>query len=97
MQNKNTNKIVLGAIIGGLVGGSLYYFLHRGNHKPLLNKIGQAISDMGDIVEESRVDNTGDAIEEIEKTIPKADHVIHNVLTWVATGISLWHKFKKGN
>ncbi len=101
MQSKKdeSNKIILGVVIGAVVGGSALYLwnsVHK-DQKPILNKIGRAISDMGEILENSAVDNSGDAIDRIEKSLPKGDSTINNVLNWVATGINLWNKVKKGD
>lgn len=97
MQNKDTNKIVIGAIIGGILGGTVLYLLNsHNNDKPLLNKIVGALSEIGETFEESRVEDTDEAIDDIEKTIPKGDNVVANALTLIATGINLWNKFNKG-
>lgn len=96
MQNKDdTTKILLGALIGGVIGGTAFYLLHS-HQKPVLSKIAQAISEMGEVLDESRVETPKEALDEIGKTIPKGDAAISNVLTWVATGIHLWNHFRKG-
>lgn len=97
MQNKHsdTTHIVIGAIIGGLIGGAALYLLHsKEDDKPLLNKIVGALSEIGETLEESK--NTDDAIDDIEKSLPKGENVVANALTLIATGINLWNKFKKG-
>lgn len=99
-NNKNSEQtnILLGVVIGGLLGGSAFYLwsASQRNNKPLLDKIGKAIVDMGEILECSNIDNSKDALDEIEKTLPKGDHLVNNVLTWAATGINLWKNLKKG-
>lgn len=100
MTNKKNeiNNILLGAIIGGLIGGGALYFLSssKDTTKPMLNKIGRAISDLGAMLEDSRVDDSGEAIENIERTLPKGDNVVTEALNLIATGINLWNNFKKG-
>lgn len=100
MQNKTdeSTKIVVGVVIGGIIGGSALYLWHaaQNDKKPILNKIGRAIADMGDILEDSSVDDSQDALNRIGKTLPKGDNTLNNVLTWVATGINLYNKVKKG-
>ena len=101
MQNKNedSHKIILGVVIGGIIGGGAFYLWHsvHKDHKPILNKIGRAISDMGDILEDSAVGDSGEAMDRIGKSLPKGENTINTVLNWVATGINLWNKVKKGD
>ncbi|MGB7978700.1 MAG: hypothetical protein WCF19_06035 [Chlamydiales bacterium] len=101
MRNKDDEikKIVIGVVVGGIVGGSAFYLWNaiHGPDRPVLNKIGRAIAEMGDILENSAVDDRGDAIDRIEKSLPKGENTINHVLNWVATGINLWNKVKKGN
>jgi hypothetical protein len=99
MQNKDeeTSKLILGVVIGGILGGSALYLWHSIHkaEKPMLNKIGKAISNMGELLENSTVDRD-EAIDEIGKCLPKGDNMLNNVLTWVASGINLWNQVKKG-
>jgi hypothetical protein len=101
MQNKNneSKKIVIGVVVGGIIGGSALYLWHslHNENKPILNKIGKAITGMGEILENSAVCDSDDAIDQIGKSLPKGDNTLNNVLTWVATGINLWNKVKKGS
>ena len=98
MQNKHkdTTHVLVGAIIGGLIGGAALYMLKSKGEKPLLNKIISTISQIGDTLEESRASNTDEAIDDIEQNIPQGENVVASALTLVATGINLWNKFKKG-
>ncbi len=100
MQNKPKEKhnILIGAVIGGLLGGAALYLLSasRDKHRPVLNKIGEAISEMGEILEEGSLEGSGEAFEKIQKSIPDKDNVVTQVLTWVSTGLTLWKKFNKG-
>lgn len=98
-DSKEANNILTGIVVGGIIGGAAFYLWHasRDHHKPMLGKIGKAIADVGEILESSNIDNRDDALDEIESTIPRGESTVNNVLTWVATGISLWKKFNKGN
>lgn len=97
MRNKDTSKVIIGAMIGALIGGTALYFLHaRAMKKPLLNKIVGALSDIGETLEESRAESADEAIDDIEKSLPEGENVVANALTLIATGIHLWNKFKKG-
>ena len=97
-KNQDSKNIVLGVVIGGILGGSAFYLwsITQKQNKPLLDKIGRAIADMGEILECSNIDNNKEALDEIEKTLPKGDHLVNNVLNWAATGINLWKNLKKG-
>lgn len=92
-------NIVVGVVVGGIIGGSALYLLHTSNkeNKPVLSKIGKVISDIGEVLEDSSVDNRNEAISQIKKSLPTGDNTINHVLNWVATGINLWKNFKKGS
>jgi len=97
-KEQDSTNIVLGVVIGAVVGGGLFH-LWSSSHKKethVLDKVGKAISDIGMILENSTIDDKKEAVDEIEKSLPKGEHPINSVLTWVATGISLWKNIKKG-
>ena len=95
MENRDTNRIIVGALIGGLIGGAALYFLKSSRNEPLLGKINDAISEFGDILDEAQVDDTDEAIGDIEDSLPGGDNVVANALTLIATGINLWNKIKR--
>jgi hypothetical protein len=99
MRNKKNDKnhIVIGALIGGLIGGAALYLLKCKGDKPLVNRIMSALSDIGETFEESCTADTDEAIDDIEESIPQGENVVANALTLIATGINLWNKFKKGH
>jgi gas vesicle protein len=92
-NNKEKHHIILGAILGGLIGGAALFLL-RGKEKSHLNKLGEAISEMGEILKEDK--DEGEALEQIEKAIPHGEDIVHSALSWIATGLSLWKRFKRG-
>lgn len=99
MENKNpeTRNILLGIVIGGIIGGSAFYLmnsLRNGQRSPLC-KIGQTISNFGEMLEENSFNNRRDAVEELEKNIPK-DDTLDTILNWAATGIAIWKQIKRG-
>jgi len=95
MESKDTNRIIVGALIGGLIGGAALYFFKSSRHEPLLGKINNAISEFGNILDEAHVDDTDEAIDDIEDSLPGGDNVVANALTLIATGINLWNKIKR--
>jgi hypothetical protein len=95
MESRDTNRIIVGALIGGLIGGAALYFIKANRSEPLLGKINDAISEFGHILDEAHVDNTDEAIDDIEDSLPGGDNAVANALTLIATGINLWNKMKR--
>jgi hypothetical protein len=97
MASKKTNdsKLVTGAIIGGLIGVStLAIYLATRNQKSSLNRFGETISRVGEILEEHNIQEPAE-LKVIERKIHKHEDSITELMGWVATGIDLWRKFKK--
>lgn len=96
-DNQDRNKVVFGAVVGGLLMGTAYYLWKKNNNseKSFVEKVGRKISDVGERIENSSIHNRGEALDTIEKSIPKKSHGTNQVLTWIATGLSLWEQFKK--
>ncbi len=96
-EKQDRNKVVLGAVLGGLLMGTAYY-LWKKNHddrKSMLEKVGKKIADVGEKLEDSAIHNRNEAFETIEKSIPKKSKGANQVLNWIATGLNLWEQFKK--
>lgn len=95
-DNNDRNKVIVGAVIGGLLTGTAYYlWRNQGREKPILDKVGRAISSVGDKLEHVTVENRKEAIDKIGKSLPKENRTANHVLTLIATGINLWEQFKK--
>lgn len=96
-EHDESNKWILGLLIGGVVGaGVLYYIQAKKNEKtPVLKKIGKTISDVGQMLENCELSGA-QALESIEKKIPNGMEIVNNITDWVDTGLTLWKKFKKG-
>lgn len=99
MKDKKSkeNKIIMGAIIGGLIGGTAYYLLRRTPPKTVLNKVSEALSALGNELENSEILSNGGIADEIEKSSSKDNNTIDDALTLITTGLSLWNKIKRGN
>jgi hypothetical protein len=85
--DEDTKKILLGVLIGGILGGGAFYLLHK-RDKPVLNRISDTISHVGDILEECQT-GTKDASKNV-------DNILTNAIDLASTGIHLWKKIKKG-
>lgn len=97
-KESSKNKIVFGAIIGGLIGGTAYYLLSRKDSpKPILNKVSDALSDLGEELDNSEILNSGRMADEIEKSASKDNNAVDDALTLITSGLSLWNKIKRGN
>jgi hypothetical protein len=95
-KKNDQSKIIMGAVIGGLIGGAAYYLLSRKTSKPygpLLDKVTEVLSELGDELENSEILNTGIS-REIEQS--KDNNTIDDALTLITTGLTLWNKIKRG-
>ncbi len=97
-HTNESNKVMLGLLIGGVVGASALYLLHAAQNRktPVLKKIGKTIADVGEMIESCDFGSCGGVMDTIEKNIPKGSDVLDNVVDWVDSGMNLWKKFKKG-
>lgn len=87
-------KVVSGALMGGIVGvGALAVYLALRNKKTSLDKIGKVVSNIGEILESHQVEEPA-ALKHFGKKLHKNEDTIGSVVDWIATGISLWGKFK---
>ncbi len=100
MENKHidSKKLIVSLLIGGALGAGALYCVHAAQNRktPVLKKIGKTISDVGEMLENCDLSSYSDALEGIEKKIPKASDVISSVTDWVGTGLNLWKQFTKG-
>lgn len=95
-ENQDRNKVVLGAVLGGLLMGTAYYFWKNQDEKQtMLEKVGKRIADVGEKLEDSTIHSRKEAIKTIENSIPKKSKGANQVISWVATGLNLWEQFKK--
>ncbi len=92
-QDKDSHLFV-GLMIGGIVGvGALTLFLATRKGKEPLNRIGEVIVRIGEILGDHGIEEPS-ALKQMEKKIHSHENCIANVVDWVATGINLWKKFK---
>ena len=95
MKNSDPDsKIIVGALIGGIVGiGAIAVFLALRTKETSLDHIGRDISNVGEILESHQVEEPA-PIKEFGKKLHHNEDTVSTVIDWVATGISLWKKFK---
>lgn len=100
MQNKNDNsqKIVLGLLMGAIVGAGALYCINASRHRrtPILQKIGRTMSEVGEMLENSEIESFSDVAHEIQESFPQGKDVISSLLNWLSSGMSLWKKIKNG-
>jgi len=85
---------MVGALIGGIVGiGALTVFLALRKEKEPLSTIGETIAQMGEILGNHKIEEPA-PIRHFGKKLQKNESTLVEVVDWVATGISLWKKFK---
>jgi hypothetical protein len=88
------SKIVVGALIGGLVGvGAIAIYLAVRKKDTSLDHIGKVISNVGEILNNNQVEEPA-PIKEFGKKLHHHENTVGEVVDWIATGISLWKKFK---
>lgn len=97
-KSNESNKVLLGLVLGGVLGASAYYFMkaNRSRPTPVLKKIGKTLCDVGEMIENSHLGHTvGGAVHDLEDSLPKAGDLLSTMVDWASTGIHLWKKFNK--
>lgn len=96
-EHVDSKNVVLGLLIGGALGAGALYCLHvaQNQKKPVLKKIGKTIADVGEMIENCSVCSVSDAVESLEKKIPKGAELVNNLADWVDLGTTLWKKLRK--
>lgn len=93
-QDKDS-KLFVGLLIGGAIGiGALTLYLATRKGRDPLNRIGEVIVRVGEILGDHGIEEPV-AVQQMEKKIHSHEICIEKVVDWVATGICLWKKFKK--
>lgn len=94
-QHNESPKIILGVALSAAVGASLLYYLRSARNRPtpILHKIGQAIVEVGEAIEEC---NIGNCFEKAKQQAPSAEDMTSSVMDWASTGINLWKTLKRG-
>ncbi len=93
-KKQDTSRIVLGAAIGGLIGGCVLYLL-RTHERPILSKVRRTLANVSDVLDESQVNDPKQAIDDIEEALPQGENLVSDALNLIATGVNLWNHFKK--
>ena len=87
-------KIVVGALIGGIVGiGAIAVFLALRKKESPLDHLGKVISNVGDILESHHIDEPA-PVKNFGKKLHQNENSVGEVVDWIASGINLWKKFK---
>lgn len=93
-KSDTDKKVVIGALVAGIVGiGALSVYLALRKKKSSLDNIGKVVSNLGEILESHDVDEP-DVLKDFGKKLHKNEDTVGSIVDWIATGISLWEKFK---
>lgn len=94
---KNTDldsKVVTGVLIGGIVGiGALAVFLALRKKETSLEHIGKMLHNVDEILENHHIEEPS-SVKSLGKKIHAHEDTVSTIVDWVATGISIWKKFK---
>lgn len=93
-KQEKDSKILAWTVVGGVVGiGALALFFALRRKETPLNVIGETIANIGNILESNHLDEPG-PVRDFERKLRKNENALGEAIDWVATGISLWRKFK---
>jgi hypothetical protein len=96
-QNEDHKKIITGLLIGAIGVGALYCLYAAKQRKtPILKKIGRAIADVGEMIENSSFDKAASqVVESIEQKLPDGTDISQGLSELVSRGIAFWNKISK--
>ncbi|MBX9838698.1 MAG: hypothetical protein K2X69_10365 [Silvanigrellaceae bacterium] len=93
MKNSDS-KVVSWTLIGGMVGiGVLAAFVALRKKETSLDHVSKVISNVGKILESHQIDEPP-PIKNFGKKLQHNEDTVSAIVDWIATGISLWGKFK---
>lgn len=98
-HEEQTNKIIAGTVIGGIIGlGALsIYCLTKKNHKKTsLDIIKDTVSQVFDVIETCK-DGAQHAVKEVDCKLKESEGTLNHFLELASVGISLWKKISKEN
>lgn len=93
---KDTKKILMGAVIGGAIGLGVTIWLSSNNKgKSSFDMIGKTILQLGEMIDKG-CHETQEFLHDAETKVSKEGNTFSTAVEWITTGINLWNKFKKG-
>jgi hypothetical protein len=93
-KSDEDKKVVIVALVAGIVGiGALSVYLALRKKQTSLDNIGKVVSNLGEILENHDVAEP-DVLKDFGKKLHKNEDTVGSIVDWIATGISLWKKFK---
>lgn len=99
-QNNDPKKIMLGLLLGVAVGATALHFYsssHQSHQPSVLNKMGQTLREIGEMLENSDSGSYKSAFSEAHKNTSKGSDILHNLYSWFSNGMHLWKKLAKGD
>lgn len=92
---EDSKKILIGAVIGGIIGITATLCVTCCRKKSTLDSIGEGVCELGDMVKNTACEGKK-FLRDVEKKAQKGENTLLNIVDWAAEGITLWNKLKKG-
>lgn len=90
--DKDTKKILIVALIGGLAGLSVALMV-KSREKESSSEMGKIIADLSGVMETTKKGKS--FVKKIEREVGSHEDLIHSAIDLAAAGINLWKQFKK--
>lgn len=96
MENNNSNKVVLGILLGSALGAAAICVAKAAQHRkpPLIKRVGKTIADVGEMLETCEFPGCA-AMEKAEKSLPNGSKVVDGIIDFLDMGMKIWKQFKR--
>src|SRR6476469_8883163 len=82
MANNNSQKVILGLAISTAIGAGILYYLRTARNRPtpVLQKIGQTIVEVGEMLDECKVGKCRNIVERARHRAPSTEDLLSSVV-----------------